>query len=289
MITHPSTATPSVHVPETLHDALERVSNGAEVLAGGTWVMRGEVRGEGYAPEYVLTGRLPEMNRLELTEDQLIVGAGVTHDRLAAALKSDPRYAGLQAAARKSANPAIRRLATVGGNLSTAAFAAADLIPALIAVSAEVTIASPTGSRSMPVDEFLVNREHLLSGSVLTHVTIPGPPGATVHERLTLRKAGDYPIAIVHIHAATDAVGVVTHATVALGAVEDTPRSWDTVAAELVGKPLDATHAHAITQQHLDELSARNGTEAAGWYRLQVLPALVRNAVRTLQRRMESR
>lgn len=285
MIAHPSTSTPSVYRPENLRDALEHISEGAEVLAGGTWIMRGEVRGDGYAAEYVLTSKLPEVNHLEVSEDQLIIGAGVTHDRLASALKLDARFKGLHTAARKSANPAVRRMATVGGNLCTTDFYAADLIPALLALSATVTIADPTGSRTMPLAEFMAARETLLTGHLLTHVTVHSPPGRTVHERLTLRKAGDYPIAIVNIHAAVDSGGIVSHAAVAIGSVEETARCWPALASKLIGKRLDASHAFEATQSLISDLTARDSTEAAGWYRLQVLPALVRNAVRTLEQK----
>jgi carbon-monoxide dehydrogenase medium subunit len=289
MTAHPTTATPSVHVPETLSEAVELLRGGASVLAGGTWIMRGSVRGDGFAPEYVLISRLPELNRLEFEGDRLVIGAGVSHDRLAAFLAGDPRFDGLQRAARKSANPAIRRMATVGGNLCTTAFAAADLPPALIAVAAEVEVVDAEGARSMSVPEFLAARDELLPGVLVSRVSVPIPNGLSMHERLTMRQAGDYPMGIVNIHVALDDEGVVQAASVAVGSVEQVPFAWHALASELVGSPLDAEAARTAASALTDRLNARDGVEAAGWYRLQILPALVGNAVRTLQRKAEKR
>ena len=63
--------------------------------------------------------------------------------------------AGLAQAAAQAANPAIRRVATLGGNLCSVVFAASDLAPALVAAGAEVEIQNARGAARRPVEAFL--------------------------------------------------------------------------------------------------------------------------------------
>jgi carbon-monoxide dehydrogenase medium subunit len=53
--------------------------------------------------------------------------------------------------------------------------------------------------------------------------------------------------------------------------------------ADLLGKPLDPTRAADKAASHGGVFRARDGIEAPGWYRVKVLPSLVRSAVRALQ------
>lgn len=290
MTAHTTTATPAVHIPDTVSEAVGLIaSESAEVLSGGTWIMRGEAHGVGYSPDYVLVSRLPELNRLEFTDDGLVIGAAVTHDRLARFLAGDDRFDGLQTAARKSANPAIRKMATLGGNLSTTDFYAADLTPALLTTSAEVALEGQGGARSISLEEFLRDREGILRDSLITHVTVPIPKGITVHERITMRKAGDYPIVIVNLHVTLGADGTIEAARAALGSVEPVARLWQEFADAIVGSAPNAEAAEGKARELAGGLNARDGVEAEGWYRLQILPALVKRAMGTIQRKAEAR
>jgi carbon-monoxide dehydrogenase medium subunit len=281
---HRDTASSVLHRPVTVAEAVDLLADGsASVLAGGSWVMRGEIRGDGFADAYVLVSGLPELLELRRTDDALVIGAAVTHAQLARFLAGDPHLAGLSAAARTSANPAIRRVATVGGNLATIDFAAADLVPALLALSARVTLVDAAGERHLALADYLASRPDAAPGALLTQVTVPVTPGLTVHERLTMRVAGDYPVAIVDAHVRLDADGLVDEATIAVGSVEPVARLWPSLSSRLVGAPLDAGVAEATARELAGELRGRDGVEAQGWYRLQVLPTLVGRAFYTLQ------
>ena len=288
MSSHPTTATPAVSRPTDLGEALELLAaDGAEALAGGTWIMRSPVRGEGFSSSYVLTSHLAELDRLEFVDDRLIIGAGVTHDRLARFLAGDDRYVGLRTAAAKSANPAIRRMATVGGNLSTHDFPAADLVPALLAADAIVRVANASGMRELPIEEFVAVRGSAPRPLLIVDVSIPvtGAERHSMHERLTMRRAGDYPIAIVHLSAVLAADGTVKEMRAAIGSVERVPRRWHALEDRLRGGALDPEAAAAAAVELGAELDPRDAVEAEGWYRIQVLPALVKNAARALAKK----
>jgi carbon-monoxide dehydrogenase medium subunit len=61
--------------------------------------------------------------------------------------------------------------------------------------------------------------------------------------------------------------------------VESSARRWPGLERKLVGHPLDPQKAGAFAEAELGAFTGRDGVEAPGWYRVQVLPALVRRAV----------
>ena len=266
----------------TVADALAALAErGPEAapFAGGTWIMRAPIRRESRAAFYVGLGRIPELNAIDVEADRIRIGACVTHGRLAAQLAEVEPCHGLVTAAGSAANPAIRGMATVGGNLSTWDFPAADLPPALLCLDAEVELATTGGRESLPLERFLATRRDLMPGTLLTGVTIPRRPVRTGHARLPLRKAGDYPVAIVSLAVLLGRNGLVEDARVAVGSVESSARRWLGLERTLVGHPLDPRQAGALAEAELGAFTGRDGVEAPGWYRVQVLPALVRRAV----------
>ncbi|WGD31108.1 FAD binding domain-containing protein [Ancylobacter sp. WKF20] len=276
---------PSLYVASSLDDALaalaERGVEGSP-FAGGTWIMRAPLRHERPGQAYVSLGRLAELSRIETENDHVRLGASITHAHLAESLRDLPDLRVLAEAAGRSANPAVRRAATLGGNLCTASFPAADLVPALLCLDAEVDIASPGGVERLPLERFLALRPSLESGRLLTSVRVPRSLARSAHVRLPLRKAGDYPTAIVSLSVERNEVGHVTQVRVAVGAVEAVARRWPRLEAALIGSPLDAALAHRAAAELADEFHGRDGIDAPGWYRVSVLPTLVRRAVAAL-------
>ena len=66
---------------------------------------------------------------------------------------------------------------------------------------------------------------------------------------------------------------------IAVGSVEPSARRWERLEAALLGRPLDAAAAARTAAELADEFSGRDGVDAPGWYRVSVLPSLVRRAV----------
>ena len=274
------------HVATSVADAvaaLARYGPAAVPLAGATWIMRAPLRGERRSAAHVSIGQIAELRRVEVTDHAISVGACVTHARLAEALAGLPELAALSQAAGRSANPAIREVATVGGNLCASDFAAADLVPALLCLEAEVEVATPGGTERITLDGFMARRGDLPPGHLLVRAIVPRRVRQSAHLRLPLRKAGDYPVAIVSLAVERDAGGIVTRAIVAVGSVEPAARRWHGLEADLVGAPLDAGAAAARAAVQAGAFVGRDGVEAPGWYRVEVLPALVRRAVEALQ------
>ena len=276
-----SPAYESLYVARSLAAALdalaERGADGAP-LAGGTWIMRAPIRHEAHKPAYVALSGLSELKTIAISDRSVEIGAGASHASIATALADMPELAVLAHAAGHSANPAVRSVATVGGNLCTCAFAAADLVPALLCLNAEVEIAARDGAERMSVERFLIARNTLEPGRLLTKIIIPRVPARTAHARLPLRKAGDYPVAIVSLAVVLDEAGKVVTARVAVGSVETVARRWERLEASLSGDIFDPEEASRAALRLSDDFTGRDAVEAPGWYRVSVLPALVRRA-----------
>jgi len=269
--------------PHTVEQAIAQLAlAGAAPVAGATWVMRAARRNEDLPPQWVMLDGIPVLHRIELDQRTVILGAMLTHDRLAVALPDTPDLRALVMAAGGSANPGVRRIATLGGNLCATGFAAADLVTALLALDARVDIATPQGCEQLDIAAFL-HRRTRPGPILLTTVQIARGAGHSAHARLPIRKAGDYPVAIVSLWLERAADGRIADLRLAVGAVEDVARRWPSVEAQARGQHPEPAAMEALARAHLADFAPRSGLDAPGWYRLRVLPTLVRRAFEQIQ------
>jgi carbon-monoxide dehydrogenase medium subunit len=271
-------------IARTLGDAVAALADHGEdgaPVAGATWIMRAPLRAEPMKRHLVALGAIDGMRAIDIAADAISIGACVTHAALADALAALPDMHVLAQAAGLSANPAVRAMATLGGNLCTSAFPAADLVPALMCLDALVDLASPRGDERLPLTDFLVRRPVLPPGTLVCRVVVPRAQRCSAHARLPLRKAGDYPVAIVSVALALSG-GRIAKAGVAVGSVEAVARRWSSLEARLVGQAPDPEAAAQAARDGMDFIG-RDGVEAPGWYRESVLPTLVKRALQSLR------
>jgi carbon-monoxide dehydrogenase medium subunit len=274
---------PELLRPSSLAEAigeLERLDEDGAPLAGCTWIMRAPSRGERLRRVYVSLQHLDEL--LGVAEGEVsVIGARVTHAELAR-LAGDGPLGSVREAAQRSANRAVRNVATVGGGLCSAPFPASDLVPALLASEASVLVEGPSGTSSFDLAEFLESRSARPPAELVTAVRVPCPPGRrSSYERLTVRGSSEYPIAAVAVSVDLDG-GAVLAARVAVGGVEDVARRVPEAEAALTGRPLDPAAGEEAGRAAAATMSGRDAVDAPGWYRLAVLPALARRAVAAL-------
>jgi aerobic carbon-monoxide dehydrogenase medium subunit len=274
----------SIYVARSLPaalDALNECGSAGAPFAGGTWIMRSPIRHEAHKPHYVAIGKIPELTPIRIDTDVVEIGAAVTHAALASALADLPEFDVLATAAGRSANPAIRATATVGGNLATSDFAAADCVPALLCLDAEVELSSRADRERIGLERFLKLRPTLEPGRLLTRIILPRRGYKTAHARLPLRKSGDYPAAIVSLAVSFDTAARVQMARIAVGSVEPVARRWERLEAALVGRRLDPSQAAQVATELANEFTGRDSVDLPAWYRVSVLPCLVRRAAVT--------
>ena len=250
----------------------------ATLLAGGTWVMRAPIRCEPLANTLVSLADIPELHQIAREADTLSIGCLATHVTLARAIKGDPALEGLWKAASWCANPVIRHVATVGGNVCSKNFFAPDLVPALVSLGASVEVANLSGKERIALADYIKTREKRTHAELVCRILVPKFDGLSTHARFTIRKAGDYPIANLSATVELNDDHAINSATIAVGAVEEITRRWPNLEAALIGKKLDDLTIKSLANDFAGDFIPRNGADAPGWYRLRVLPTLVDQA-----------
>lgn len=211
------------------------------------------------------------------------VGALATQASLAECLTDIADLAALKIATGQSANPAIRRAATIGGNICTAAFAESDIVPALLALDADIEVSSPGDVKLIPMAAFITARKTLNPSSLVTHILIPRKAQFSTHVRVTLRKAGDYPVANMSVTITLNAAGEIQTAAIAVGSVEPVAKRWESLEAAIVGKKPEPQLIREAAAAHISAFAGRDATGAPGWYRVRLLPALAAEAIRNFK------
>jgi carbon-monoxide dehydrogenase medium subunit len=225
--------------------------------------------------------RIPGLGAIDVSTDTIRMGALTTLTALLEHPVIATEYPVLPFTARYMGSPAIRHLATVGGNLCNAS-PAADLSPVLLVLDAEVGIAGPAGQRRLPLGEFFrgPGQTALAAGELLAWVDVPRKHAGwdVRYERLDVRRAMD--IAIVGVALALRRDGVrLAEARLALGAVAPTPRRVPEAEAALLAGRLSPDAVDRVAELAMVAARPIGDVRATAEYRREMVGALVRRAL----------
>jgi len=192
-------------------------------------------------------------------------------------------YPGLVDAIHLVGGVQIQYRASVGGNLCNAS-PAADSIPALIVHEAQCLIASRSGTREIPVEQFCVapGRNALQQGEFLLAVSVPPvkPNFGAHYLRFIPRNEMDIAVVGVGASVVLDAAKQkIQSARIALGAVAPTPLFVEEAGTYLAGKeitPENIQEAARIAQAAARPISDLRGTAE---YRKHLCAVLTRRAL----------
>jgi CO/xanthine dehydrogenase FAD-binding subunit len=176
--------------PDTWEQALamKAAQPDAIPIAGGTDLMVA-LNFDRARPQAILDlTRVAELRDWGTDDGRLRVGAGVTYTRLIEELGE--RLPGLAIASRTVGSPQIRNRGTVGGNLGTAS-PAGDGLPPLYVSDADVELASATGTRRLPVAEFVTGpkRQAARDDELIAAFHLPAATGAQQFAKIGTRNA----------------------------------------------------------------------------------------------------
>jgi carbon-monoxide dehydrogenase medium subunit len=188
------------HKPETLQEAcklLESKENAA-AIAGGTDVLVEIKKGLRHNDNIVSLSGIKELKILEKSENQLVIGAAVTHNEIKNSKFIKKKFPALAEAASQIGTDQVRNTATVGGNLCTGA-SCCDMAPVLIASNASAEILSTNGKRIVSLKDFFVFHKEtsIGKGELMTKIIVPFlEPGTGVcFKKFGLRDASSISVA----------------------------------------------------------------------------------------------
>ena len=200
------------------------------------------------------------------------------------------KYPLLADTARMIADPLVRNLATVGGNLAHAD-PANDHPATMLAYRAEVMAMGPAGTRTIPITEFFTGpfTTSLAANEILTEIRLPARKAGDGGCYLKLeRKVGDYATAAVAVQINVDGSGTCQSAGIALTNLGLTAIRCAAAEAALVGQPLEEAAIKAAAQLAADvaePVSDYRGTED---YKRSLVRTLTVRALRTALERAKA-
>jgi CO/xanthine dehydrogenase FAD-binding subunit len=266
--------------PQTLDEAVHLLAEtGGSVLAGGTdfYPSLGDrpVRGS-----VVDISRIGEMKGVTSTAEEIRIGGLTTWSKLLAT--SLPRcYDALKSAAREIGGVQIQNRGTVAGNLCNAS-PAADSVPPLLALDAEVELLSRSGKRRMALAEFIVgNRKtQRRQDEILTAVIVPRELDDATSVFLKLGARRYLVISIVMVAAVIKVDrGRVKEARIAVGACSARAQRLTGLEQELRGNPATLGIGARVRPEHLAGLSPIDDARATASYRREAALTLVARAL----------
>jgi carbon-monoxide dehydrogenase medium subunit len=270
--------------------ALDELGEDATVLAGGTDVVVQMLAGD-IRPAALLHIRpLTQLGGIA-SNDRTNIGALTTHWDLATSSLIRENHRALVEAALTVGGRQTQNVGTIAGNVVNAS-PAADLLPALLVANARVVAVSSSGQRSLPLEEFLVDRKRtaLAPTELVTSISLERPGARTGEMYLKVGRRGAMEVALVGlaVYVQLDDGDAIAEARIAVCAVGPKAVRVHEAEAALVGAR--GEDAAVIEAGRLLQGAARPIDDVRGTarYRSRVLPALLARAVSACAERARS-
>jgi carbon-monoxide dehydrogenase medium subunit len=270
--------------PETIDEALALLAmdGDAKVVAGGQSLFVFLRQGLLQPSRLIGLKRIPELLGIEPSLDGgLSIGAMVTQQTLATSHVVTEHYQALSEAAAVVASPLVRRQGTIGGNLCHAD-PTADPPAALIALGAEVEIASRAGRRRVPIEELFVDYMETALGEdellVAIHLPPPAPRSGSAYLKHRVRGV-DTALVAAAVAITFDKDGLtIEEARIGLAGAGVTPIRARAAEAALMGKEVTSEQIAAATAAASAESEPLSDTEGSEQYRREMIAVVVRRA-----------
>jgi len=214
--------------PGTLEEAfalLEEYGDEAKILAGGHSLIPMMKLRFAEPGRLIDINNIPGLSYIKEEDGYLKIGAMTRESDLERSDLIPGKYQIFLDASKLIADPQVRNMGTIGGNIAHGD-AANDHPAVMLAMRAEVVISSSEGSRVVPIDEFFYGfyMTAVQPHEILTEIRIPIPGQHTGNAYHKLeRKVGDYATAGVAAQIGMDAQGVCTYAGIGLTNVNPVP------------------------------------------------------------------
>ncbi|UUX49306.1 FAD binding domain-containing protein [Nisaea acidiphila] len=268
--------------PDMLAAALDALASKPLTVAAGCTDLFPSTESKALPYDVLDITGIEGLSGIRLDENGLTIGGTTTWSEIAEA-DLPPALHALQLAAREVGSRQIQNRGTLAGNICNAS-PAADGIPPLLVLNAQVELSAASGVRHLPLTEYLLGprKTQRRADEILTSVRIPSPALAGQSHFLKLG-ARTYLVISIAMTAARVVIedGVVTEAALAVGACGPVARRIDAAEQALIGQPLNPD---AITDQLVaGALSPIDDIRADAGFRITSAAELLRRTLRAIE------
>jgi CO/xanthine dehydrogenase FAD-binding subunit len=272
--------------PQKIEEALEILSGyGKEikVIAGGTDLLI-----QYYDRLYEINGwldlkNIKELKEIKIHQNQMEIGAMVTHTQLENSEDIKKCYPVLSQAAADIGSPQIRNRGTIGGNIVNAS-PAGDLLAPLMAHDAQFKLLSTQGEKIVPAEEFFIGPKKTIleSAQLLTRIILPLPTERTYGSWIKIGKRKALIIATITLALVVEMAEdnkTVKDVRTCLGSVAPTPIEIKEIRKKMIGKnfsQLDFSQLGQIVEDKISPIDDIRGTKE---YRKDVAKNIMINAL----------
>ena len=275
--------------PKTIPEAialLQQYGDDAKILSGGQSLIP-MMKLRIARPAYLIDiNRIAGMSYVKEEDGHLKIG-GLTRE---AELESSPlvrsKYPIIVDTTRVIADPQVRNLATIAGNLAHGD-PANDHPATMLALGAKVIATGPAGARVIPIEDFFLSlfTTALAPNEIVTEIQIPVPPALSGGAYFKLeRKVGDFATAAVAAQLTLDSSGTCQQVGMGLTNVGPTPVKARKAESFLRGKKPDEGNIRQAAQLASDEAQPSSDLRGPAEYKKGLVKEL---AFRALSRAVE--
>jgi carbon-monoxide dehydrogenase medium subunit len=227
--------------------------------------------------------RLEELDFVRAEGATTVLGPLVRYAEIARSPIVSERLPLLQCVVRYIGDPQVRNRGTLGGSLAQAD-PTGEMPLACLALDATVVVASVSGTRELPVDEFLDSAyaTTLEPEEMITAVRFPAAPDSFVFAERG-RRHNDFAVLSVAVLGRSGADGRWSDLRIALGGVDERAVLARDAARLLEGSALEDEAIAEAAQSALEAVDPPTDIRASAEYRRHLVPIYVRRALAQLR------
>ncbi len=257
---------------------LEEHGDDARVMAGGHSLIPMMKLRMADVPHLIDLQDVGGMSDIEIGSDSLRIGAMVTQSQIIEHAELAQVAPILREAALQIADPQVRYMGTVGGNVANGD-PGNDMPGLMQCLDASFTVVGPDGERDIAARDFyeaayMTARE---DEEVLTAVTVPLPKGGYAYEKQK-RKIGDYATAAAAVQIVKEG-GACASASIAMTNLSDTPVYSEAAGAALVGTSVDDAALKAAVSAMLEDIDPADDNRGPVAFKNHVAGVILRRAI----------
>jgi len=266
--------------PTELDEAVRILAaQGGSVLSGGTDFFPA-LADRAFSGTVIDISAIHSMRGIATNDELRIGGLTTWTDIVNSSLPSS--FDALKSAAREIGGIQIQNRGTIAGNLCNAS-PAADSVPVLLALDADVELISTAGARRVPLSKFIVGNRKTVrhADEILAAVIVPCTidNAKSVFLKLGARRYLVISIAMVAVVVKADNNGTIADARVAVGSCSVTAQRLVALERELIGVGAQAGISSLVRLDHLSALTPIDDVRATATYRRDAALILVSRAL----------